>query len=67
METKVIQIEGTEYAILPNGDLRKVVTAYGRSTWEKPKTGMFTADRYYEMDTKNVYLFDAEAQEWLLQ
>ena len=67
METKVIQIEGTEYAIMPNGDLRKVVTVYGKSTLEKPKAGMFNADRYYEMDTKNVYLFDAEAQDWLLQ
>ena len=67
METKVIQIEGSEYAILPNGDLRKVVTVYGKSTLEKPKAGMNNADRYYEMDTQDVYMFDEEAQEWLLQ
>lgn len=67
MITNIIQIEGTEYAILPNGDLRKVVTGYGNSTDVKPTTGYLNADRFYEMDTKKCYLFDEDNGNWVEQ
>ena len=67
MITKAIQIEGTDYAILTNGDLRKVVTCYGKSTDEKPTEGMRNSDRFYEMDTQKVYMFDEDSNTWLEQ
>ena len=67
MITNIIQIEGTEYAIMQNGDLRKVVTGYGNSTDAKPTSGYRNADRFYEMDTKKVYLFDEDNGAWVEQ
>ena len=64
MITNIIQIEGTEYAIMPNGDLRKVVTGMGLSTDAKPASGYRNADRFYEMDTKKIYLFDEDNKTW---
>ena len=67
MITNVIQIEGTEYAIKPDGDLRKIVTCYGKSTDVKPVGDMHNADRFYEMDTKKVYIFDGDSNTWVEQ
>ena len=64
MITNIIQIEGTEYAIMQNGDLRKVVTGMGLSTDVKPVSGYRNADRFYEMDTKKIYLFDEDNKTW---
>ena len=67
MITNIIQIEGTEYSIMPDGDLRKVVTGMGLSTDVKPVSGYRNADRFYEMDTKKVYIFDEANNTWLEQ
>ncbi len=42
------------------------VEIYGKSTDEKPMN-FANASVFYEMDTKKVFLFDAEAMEWLEQ
>lgn len=67
MLTKVVDIRGDEYAILPDNDLRRVHTVYGKSTDIKPTEGIFNADRFYEMDTGNVFMFDEETAAWILQ
>lgn len=67
MITKVIQIDGSEHAIQLNGDVRKVVTAYGKSTDVKPTEGYLNGDRLYEMDTKKVFMFDEDTNTWLEQ
>lgn len=67
MITKVIQIDGSDHAIMSNGDVRKVATAYGKSTDTKPKDGYFNGDRFYEMDTKKVFMFDGQTETWIEQ
>lgn len=67
MVTKTIQIEGTNYAILPNGDLRKVVTCMGKSSDVKPIDGMCNSDIFYEMDTNKAYMFDEDIRDWVEQ
>ena len=67
MITNVIQIDGSEHAIMPNGDVRKVVTANGKSTDVKPTTGYRNGDRFYEMDTQKVFMFDEDTKTWLEQ
>ena len=67
MITNVIQIDGSEHAIKQNGDVRKVVTAYGKSTDAKPTGGYLNGDRFYEMDTKKVFMFDEDTHTWLEQ
>lgn len=39
----------------------------GLSTDPKPTEGVKNADIFYEMDTKKVYLFDEDGQQWLEQ
>lgn len=48
-------------AIEHRGDL------YGLSTDEKPVEGVTNASTFYEMDTKKIYLFDAENKVWIEQ
>ncbi len=67
MITQVIAIEGEPYVICPNGDLCRRAEYYGKSTDEKPVEGVNNADIFYEMDTKKVFLFDAENKVWLEQ
>ena len=67
MVTKTKCIEGYVHAILPNGDLRKVITCYGKSTDVKPVDGMFNCDMFYEMDTQKVSMFDEDTRTWLEQ
>lgn len=67
MITKVITIEGEDYIVLPDGDLTKRVEYYGTSTDTKPVDGVNNADMFYEMDTKKLFLFDAENKKWLEQ
>lgn len=40
---------------------------YGTSTDTKPVDGVNNADMFYEMDTKKLFLFDAENKKWLEQ
>ena len=39
----------------------------GLSTDTKPTEGVKNGDEFFEMDTKNVYLFDEDGQQWLKQ
>lgn len=39
----------------------------GLSTDEKPVENVTNASAFYEMDTKKLYLFDAQNQQWLEQ
>lgn len=63
MITKTIELDGSEIAI--NDGYRKIVTAYGLSTDEKSVDGYKNADRFLEMDTGNVFLFDEQNKKWL--
>lgn len=40
---------------------------YGLSTDTKPTEGITNAATFYEMDTKKIYMFDAENKKWLEQ
>ena len=77
MITKVIQIDGSEHAILPNGDLRKVATYYGL---DKDVTsnadGSYTIsvpdvpcdpDRFYTKDTHRVFIYESSVNGWFEQ
>lgn len=39
---------------------------YGKSTDEKPKAAR-NGQTFYEMDTCDIYMFDGETGEWLIQ
>lgn len=39
---------------------------FGKSTDVKPVSGVKNGAAFVEMDTKKLYLFDAEAVEWIL-
>ena len=77
MATKVIQIEGSERAIMPNGDLRKVVTHYGLAsevmndgdgTYTIPTiTDARNPDRFYTKDTQEVYIYEESINAWYKQ
>lgn len=67
MITRATRINGEDYAILPGRDIRKRDEYYGKSTDAKPVDGVNNADIFYEMDTKKVFLFDAENKTWLEQ
>lgn len=67
MITRVMEIDGESYVVLPGGDLCKRAEFYGKSTDTKPMDGVNNADIFYEMDTKKVFLFDAENKQWLEQ
>lgn len=62
MITKTIELDGSEIAI--NDGYRKIATAYGLSTDEKPIDGYKNADRFMEIDTGNVSIFDEENKKW---
>lgn len=62
MITKIIELNGSEIAI--NDNYRKIVTGYGLSADEKPIDGYKNADRFVEMDTGNIFLFDEQNGKW---
>jgi hypothetical protein len=62
-----MKIDGEDYVVLPGGDIRKRAEFYGVSSDTKPVEGVNNADIFYEMDTKVVFLFDAENKTWLEQ
>lgn len=66
MITRIIEIDGDDYVVLPGGDVRRHGVFYGLYTDVKP-TDANNADIFYEMDTKKVFLFDAENKVWLEQ
>lgn len=64
MISTTITIKGGEYAIEPDGRIRAVQTLYGLSTDEKPTEGVRDADRFFEKDTAEVYIYDEENKKW---
>ena len=54
----------TDCDILNTAQANRPHTYYGLSTDEKPETAN-NGSRFIEMDTGNVFLFDAEGVEWL--
>ena len=64
MITKIIKVKGGEFAVGADGRMRPVETHYGLSTDPKPTVGVSNADRYLEMDTGEVSLFDETNQCW---
>lgn len=64
MVTKIIAERGGEYAVV-DGQTRAVATHYGLSSDTKPIDGVKNADRFCEMDTGNVYLYDEANKAWL--
>lgn len=77
MATKVIKIEGTEYAIMPNGDLRKVAIHYGVSsevvnngngTYSIPTVkDALNPDSFYTKDTQEIYMYEESISAWYKQ
>ena len=65
MITKTITVKGGEFVVEADGRLRPVETYYGLSGDTKLVAGVNNADRYMEMDTGEVYLFDETNQCWL--
>ena len=65
MITKIITVKGGEFAVEENGRIRPVETHYGLSGDTKPTEGVKNADRYFEMDTRKVGLFDEMGRVWL--
>lgn len=76
MAVKVIQIDGSEHAIMSDGDVRKVATYYGMAseviangnTYSIPTvTDARDPDRFYTKDTKEVYIYDEGVGAWYKQ
>ena len=67
MITKVITAKGGELAVETDGRVRPVATLYGLSADEKPVGVQKNADRFLEMDTGELYLYDEVGGQWLLQ
>lgn len=77
MATKVIQIDGSEHAIMPDGDVRKVATYYclssevinnGNGTYSIPTTvDPHDPDRAYTKDTQEVYMYEESIAAWYKQ
>lgn len=62
---KVINHKGGKYVVGPDGELRAVREWYGTSDKEKPREKVRNGDLLLEVDTKKLYIFDAEKGEWL--
>ena len=65
MITKIITAKGGEFAVGADGRLRPVETHFGLSTDTKPTEGVQNAERYFEMDSGDLYLYDADGKQWL--
>lgn len=64
MITKTITVKGGEFVVEAEGRLRPVETHYGLRDDTKPIAGVNNGDRYLEMDTGDVYLFDESGKRW---
>ena len=66
MITRFVEIEGDDYGYTGT-KMSKRSEYYGKSTDTKPTNGVLNADIFYEMDTKKIFLFDADDSAWLEQ
>lgn len=55
----------TDYIKISEDGEKKGVELRGLSTDSKPTEGIENGSIYYEMDTKKIYMFDGENQQWL--
>lgn len=64
--TRVIDIGGNKCALLPDGTTRRVTEYYGNSGRTKPKyaNGARDGDQLLETDTRKVYIFDEDIDDW---
>ena len=67
MITEIIHANGGRTSVHGDGTKTKHSEYYLKSTDPKPIEGVENADVLYEMDTHDVYLFDADTKTWLLQ
>lgn len=65
MKTKFIEMY--DGVVAPSESYRRQATIYGLSTDDKPIGGVKNADVFYEMDTKKVYMYDADGKIWMEQ
>lgn len=66
MITRVVKIKGDDYGYCGE-KMTQRSEYYGKSTDAKPTVCVMNADIFYEMDTKKVFLFDADSSKWLEQ
>lgn len=59
--SKTVQVDGTRYLVHDDGKTELIPEYYGKSTDQKPVDGVKNASVFYEMDTKKVFMFDADA------
>ena len=65
MITKIITAKGGQFAVETDGRYRAVETYYGMSSDEKPTTGVNNADRFFEMDTCALFVYDESGKQWI--
>ena len=65
--SEIVQVDGTRYFVHDNGKTEAIPEYYGKSTDQKPVYGVMNASVFYEMDTKKVFMLDADTGTWLEQ
>lgn len=65
MISKIAKINGTQYRIMDDGSREPMPEYYGKSADTKPVVGVVNGQVFYEMDTKGVFMFDGDTNEWL--
>lgn len=66
MITRFVEIDGDDHGYTGT-KMAKRSEYYGKSGDTKPTKGVMNADIFYEMDTKKVFLFDADISDWVEQ
>ena len=64
MVSRIIKVKGGEYVISGNGRMLAVETYFGLSSDPKPTERANNADRFMEMDTRKVYVYDEDNKTW---
>lgn len=68
MITTVINIDGDDYLVRPDKKRIRQETYWGKSTDTKPTDdNVHNADLFFEFDTGNVYVYDEDDKNWILQ
>lgn len=64
MVTTRIMVNGVSNIVYADGTVVIEREAYGRSTDTKPINGMHNGEKFIEMDTGTLFVFDEEAATW---
>jgi hypothetical protein len=64
--TKIVEVNGSRYRVMEDGTMTKVAEFRGNSKRNKPKSadGVLDGDELWEYDTGDVYVFDADIDDW---